>query len=224
MNQTIQGMLVFGILGKIHTFTMAFQETIAVQIDPTREKILKVAARIFGKYGFQKTTMDEIARTAHKAKGSIYYYFRSKEELFLAVVSKEMNELREALLEVAAEKSGATNMLRNYMLTRMKVLEGAVNYHETLKADFLETFEFLDELRKKFDTFEVELLSDILQQGVQEKVFEISDVKKTTQVIIMALKALEIPFFLQNKIAEYEPTIVELLDILIRGLEKGNYS
>ncbi|MEJ2594025.1 MAG: helix-turn-helix domain containing protein [bacterium] len=119
MNQTLQGMLVFGILGKIHTFTMAFQETIAVQIDPTREKILKVAARIFGKYGFQKTTMDEIARTAHKAKGSIYYYFRSKEELFLAVVSKEMNELREALLEVAAEKSGATNMLRNYMLTRM---------------------------------------------------------------------------------------------------------
>ncbi|MEJ2594026.1 MAG: hypothetical protein P8100_02595 [bacterium] len=59
---------------------------------------------------------------------------------------------------------------------------------------------------------------------MQEKVFEISDVKKTTQVIIMALKALEIPFFLQNKIAEYEPTIVELLDILIRGLEKGNYS
>ena len=45
--------------------------------------------------------------------------------------------------------------------------------------------------------------------------------KKTAQVIIMAMKALEIPFFLQNKIAEYEQTIVELLDILIRGLEKG---
>ncbi len=203
---------------------MVFQETMAAHIDPTRDKILKVAARIFGKYGFQKTTMDEIARTAHKAKGSIYYYFSSKEELFLAVVSGEMNELKEALLEVAAEKTGATTMLRNYMLTRMKVLEDAINYHETLKADFLETFEFLDELRTTFDTFEVELLSHILQQGVQEKVFEIRDVTKTTQVIIMALKALEIPFFLQNKIAEYEPTIVELLDILIRGLEKGNQS
>ncbi len=203
---------------------MVFQETMAAHIDPTRDKILKVAARIFGKYGFQKTTMDEIARTAHKAKGSIYYYFSSKEELFLAVVSGEMNELKEALLEVAAEKTGATTMLRNYMLTRMKVLEDAINYHETLKADFLETFEFLDELRTTFDTFEVELLSHILQQGVQERVFEIRDVTKTTQVIIMALKALEIPFFLQNKIAEYEPTIVELLDILIRGLEKGNQS
>ena len=203
---------------------MVFPEIMAVQIDPTRDKILKVAARIFGKYGFQKTTMDEIARTAHKAKGSIYYYFRSKEDLFLEVVSHEMNELKEALKEVSSEKTVATSMLRNYMLTRMRVLEGAVNYHETLKADFFETFEFLDELRTQFDAFEVAMLSEILQKGVQEKAFEIKNVTKTTQVIIMALKALEIPFFLQNKIAEYEQTIVELLDILIRGLEKGGSS
>ena len=189
--------------------------------DPKREQIIKVASRIFGKYGFQKTTMDEIARTAHRAKGSIYYYFRSKEDLFLAVVSREMDTLREALQIAAEEKKPATDVIRNYLLTRMKVLEGAVNYHETLKADFLETFEFLDELRMEFDAFETKLLSGILQQGVNEKTFVIKDVEKTAQVIIMAVKALEIPFFLQNKIAEYEQTIVELLDILIRGLEKG---
>ncbi len=189
--------------------------------DPTRDKILRVAARIFGKYGFQKTTMDEVARTAHKAKGSVYYHFRSKEDLFLAVVSEEIERLKEALLEVSSKKASATGMIRDYMLTRMKVLEGAVNYHETLKADFLETYEFLDELRSGFDAFEVGLFSTLLQKGVDEKTFEIRDVKKTAQVIIMAMKALEIPFFLQNKIAEYEQTIVELLDILIRGLEKG---
>ena len=97
--------------------------------DPTRDKILRVAARIFGKYGFQKTTMDEVARTAHKAKGSVYYHFRSKEDLFLAVVSQEIERLKEALLDVASKKAGATSMIRSYMLTRMKVLEGAVNYH-----------------------------------------------------------------------------------------------
>ena len=58
--------------------------------DQTREKILTVAARMFGKYGFQKTTVDEIARTAHKAKGSVYYYFKSKEDLLLTLL-KEMN-------------------------------------------------------------------------------------------------------------------------------------
>lgn len=193
-----------------------------MSIDPTREKILKVASRIFGKYGFQKTTMDEIARTAHKAKGSLYYYFRSKEELFLAVVEAEMETLRQALLEVMKNPSDASSMIRNYMLTRMKVLAEAINYHETLKADFSETFEFLDELRSDFDAFEVELLSGILQKGVEEKSIVVKDVNKTAQVIILAMKAIEIPFYLQNKIVEYENTIVELLDILIRGLEKGS--
>ncbi|MFO8129366.1 MAG: TetR/AcrR family transcriptional regulator [Bacteroidales bacterium] len=192
--------------------------------DPTREKIVKVASRIFGKYGFQKTTMDEVARTAHKAKGSIYYYFSSKEDLFLAVVGREMDILREALLRVTEKEAETTNMIRNYLLTRMKVLSNAVNYHETLKADFLETFEFLDELRSEFDAFEVDLLSGILQKGVEEKSFEVENVRKTAQVIILAMKAIEIPFYLQNKIVEYENTIVELLDILIRGLEKDSRS
>lgn len=193
-----------------------------MSIDPTREKILKVASRIFGKYGFQKTTMDEIARTARKAKGSLYYYFKSKEELFLAVVEGEMETLRQALIEESKKPSDASGMIRNYMLTRMKVLAKAVNYHETLKADFSETFEFLDELRSDFDAFEVELLSGILKKGVEEKSIVVKDVNKTAQVIILAMKAIEIPFYLQNKIVEYENTIVELLDILIRGLEKGS--
>lgn len=192
-----------------------------MNVDTTREKILKVASRIFGKYGFQKTTMDEIARTAHKAKGSVYYHFKSKEELFLAVVNVEIESLKNALLAVAAKEDTATNMIRDYLLTRMKVLAGAVNYHETLKADFLQTFEFLDELRSEFDEFEVELLSGILQKGIDERSFEVEDVRKTAQVIILAMKAIEIPFYLQNKIVEYENTIVELLDILIRGLEKN---
>jgi AcrR family transcriptional regulator len=192
-----------------------------MNVDPTREKILKVASRIFGKYGFQKTTMDEIARTAHKAKGSVYYHFKSKEELFLAVVNVEIESLKNALLAVAAKEDTATNMIRDYLLTRMKVLAGAVNYHETLKADFLQTFEFLDELRSEFDEFEVELLSGILQKGIDERSFEVENVRKTAQVIILAMKAIEIPFYLQNKIVEYENTIVELLDILIRGLEKN---
>ncbi len=190
--------------------------------DPTREKILKVASRIFGKYGFQKTTIDEIARTAHKAKGSVYYYFTSKEDLFQAVVSREMDVLKQELLRVTSEDEDSTTIIKNYLLTRMKVLSDAVNYHETLKADFIETFEFLDEMRSEFDDFEVDLLSGILQRGVKEGAFTIRNVKKTAQVIILAMKAIEIPFFLQEKIHEYEETIVELLDILIRGLEKDS--
>ena len=188
--------------------------------DQTREKILTVAARMFGKYGFQKTTVDEIARTAHKAKGSVYYYFKSKEELFLAVVTQEINVLKSGLTRVLIDSQDATGMIRNYLMNRMILMKDAVNYHESLKADFVADFSFLNDSREDFTRFEIELMKAILDRGVRENKFQIKDTQATAQVIILAMKAIEIPFYHQHKIAEYEQTIVELLDILIKGLEK----
>ena len=188
--------------------------------DQTREKILLVAARMFGKYGFQKTTIDEIARTAHKAKGSVYYYFKSKEELFLAVVTQEINVIKSGLTRVIVDSQDATGMIRQYLMSRMILMKDALNYHESLKADLVGDFSFLNESREDFTRFEIDLMKAILDRGVRENKFQIKDTQATAQVIILAMKAIEIPFYHQHKIAEYEQTIVELLDILIKGLEK----
>jgi AcrR family transcriptional regulator len=188
--------------------------------DQTREKILSVAAKMFGKYGFQKTTVDEIARTAHKAKGSVYYYFKSKEELFLAVVTKEIAVLKTGLTRIIVENQEATGMIRSYMLSRMILMKDAINYHESLKADFVSDFSFLNEYREEFTRFEIDLMQAVLDRGVRENKFQIKDTRATAQVIILAMKAIEIPFYHQHKIAEFEQTIVELIDILIKGLEK----
>ncbi len=188
--------------------------------EQTREKILAVAARLFGKYGFRKTTVDEIARSAHKAKGSVYYYFKSKEELFLAVVIKEIDVLKTGLTRVIVDNRDATGMIRSYMMNRMVLMKDAVNYHESLKADIYNDFAFLNKCREDFTRFEIELMKTVLDRGVREKRFQIKDTQATAQVIIMAMKAIEIPFYQNRKITEYEQTIVELIDILIKGLEK----
>jgi AcrR family transcriptional regulator len=188
--------------------------------DQTKDKILAVAARMFGKYGFQKTTVDEIAHTAHKAKGSVYYYYKSKEDLFLAVVTQEINVLKSGLTRVIVDSQDATGMIRNYLLHRMTLMKDAVNYHASLRADFVDDFGFLTECREDFTRFEIDLMKAVLDRGVRENAFQIKDTQATAHVIILAMKAIEIPFYHQNKIAEYEQTIIELLDILIKGLEK----
>ena len=48
-------------------------------VDDTRDKILNVANSLFSRFGFHKTSMDEIAKIARKAKGSLYYHFTNKE-------------------------------------------------------------------------------------------------------------------------------------------------
>jgi len=48
--------------------------------DQNRENILKIAREIFSKYGYKKTTLDDIANAVRKGKSSLYYYFKSKED------------------------------------------------------------------------------------------------------------------------------------------------
>lgn len=190
--------------------------------DQTREKILSVAARLFGKYGFHKTTMDEIARTAHKAKGSVYYYFKSKEDLFLAVVTQEIDVLKSGLTKVIVEnQSDATGLIKNYILQRMHLMKGAINYHESLKEGFNNDFSFLDDCREEFISFEISLMQAVLERGIRERKFQMKDTRATAQVIILAIKSTEIPFYQYKKIAEFEQTIIELIEILVRGLEKS---
>ena len=189
--------------------------------EDTRDKILRIAMRIFSKYGFQKTTMDEIAKTAHKAKGSVYYYFNSKEDLFRAVVQQEINEIKSGLTKVIIKQQDTPTMIKQYLLQRMVLMKNAVNYHETVRADFSEKYEFLEDVREEFFRFETDLFKAILDKGVEENKLEIRDTTASANVIIIAFKAIEIPFYLHKNIGQYDETITELLDILIRGLERG---
>ena len=65
--------------------------------DLNRESILKIAREIFSKYGYKKTTLDDIANAVRKGKSSLYYYFESKEDLFQAVIMKEVEILAHEL-------------------------------------------------------------------------------------------------------------------------------
>jgi AcrR family transcriptional regulator len=186
----------------------------------TKDSILNVANKLFSRFGFHKTSMDEIAKIARKAKGSLYYHFASKEELFKEVVSIEMADLKNRLnIIVSNPDLSATEKIKKYLVVRMEVLNGAANYHETLKADFFEHFVFIDDLRTELDAWEKERLKEIFSQGVKSGEFaQIGDMDVLLDVFIMVLKGLEIPFYLQNKYEKYAPYSESLMGILTKGL------
>ncbi len=65
------------------------------EMSDKRELILKTAEIIFEKYGYSKTSMDDIANEAYIGKGTIYYYFKSKEDIFLELVIKYHRMIKE---------------------------------------------------------------------------------------------------------------------------------
>ncbi len=189
-------------------------------IEDTRYKILSVANKLFSRFGFHKTSMDEIAKIARKAKGSLYYHFASKEDLFKEVVSTELINLKNQLSIIIDDTDlSASGKMKKYLIKRMEILNDAANYHETLKADFFEHFHFIDDLRNELDEWEKGNIRIIISQGIITKEFaHIEDMDVLLDVFIMVLKGLEIPFFLQNKYEKYSPHFENLMGILTKGL------
>jgi len=192
-------------------------------VDDTRNKIIAVASKLFGRYGFYKTSMDEIAKIARKAKGSLYYHFTDKKELFRVVVSTEMENFKEKMSEVVNDNSlTPTQKIKKYLLLRMEILNEAVNYHETLKADFFEHFDFIDDLRTDLDNWEKQQIGKIFEEGIKTGEFEpAGDLTILMDVFMMVLKGLEIPFFIQGNYTKYSPYFDDMLNILIKGISKN---
>lgn len=73
---------------------LSYQQPVAAPAAPqdTRERILESAARVFGRKGFQRATLDEVASDAGMTKGAIYWHFKSKNDLFFALLDHNFQQ------------------------------------------------------------------------------------------------------------------------------------
>ncbi len=183
-----------------------------------KDLIVQSATKYFSKFGFYKTTMDEIAKHIHKAKGVLYYYFKGKEELFNEVLKQELNAVKIELKRIVDSENDSLITLKEYTLTRLRLLHKAVNYHETLKADFFEKYLFVKDVREDFTEFEREQLTIILKRGKTEGYLDFRNINSTISIFMMVINGIEIPLYLQEKYSEYESTIDELSSMIVNSL------
>lgn len=188
--------------------------------DDVKEIILNVAKNIFSKYGFKKTTMEEIAQATRKGKSSIYHYFKSKEDIFKAIVEKEAGTLNLAITQAISKEGTPEKKLRAYILIRMKTISQLTNLYSALKDEYLEYYSFIEQVREKYDTDEVNIITEILTNGVDNGNFEIEDIKMTSFAVVTALRGLEIPFFINNTYSNTEKRFEGLLNVLFYGIMK----
>ncbi len=186
--------------------------------DDVSEVILNSAKTIFARYGFKKTTMDEIAQAARKGKSSIYHYFKSKEDIFKAIVEKESDVLSAAIAKAINAENTSEKKIRAYVLTRMKVINNLTNLYSALKDEYLEHYSFIENVRVKYDTEEVNTIKGILKTGVEEGDFKIEDINLTAFALVTALKGLEYPLFIKNNYAKTEKRFEGLLNVLFYGI------
>ncbi len=85
-----------------------------------RSEIIGAARTVFARGGFDAGIMDEIAREAGVAKGTLYLYFRNKTEIYKAVLDHDMKELKESTIERVDAATGLKNKIRAFVLVRLE--------------------------------------------------------------------------------------------------------
>jgi len=183
-----------------------------------RKKIILTAGQIFSHYGFKKTTMDEIAIALKMGKSSIYYYFQSKEEIFEAVVLYEANILRNELTTSIKSVNSPVEKMKNYVFVRMKTFEKLSNYYNAIFDKNLDHFEFIENIRSRYDREELAILRLILYHGARQKVFNVANSEYTALAIQTTLKGLEVPLFWQKKEVNIEDRLNAILEVLFNGI------
>jgi len=186
--------------------------------EKVRNQIIEVARETFARYGFRKTTMDEIAVEARKGKSSLYYYFKNKEEVFQSVVEEEAASLFSKIEAKVSEQSHPHDKLKTYIIARMEGFRDFVNYYDALKNDFLSRIEFIEQIRDRHNKKEQAFIARILEYGIQQKQFRQLNVDLTARTLVIALRGLEAPYFLEDKKIDLESHLNELLHILFHGI------
>ncbi len=185
-----------------------------------KENILRVAQGLFSRFGLAKTTIADIARRARMGKASIYYYFRNKEAIFQEVIDKEGRELRQKILQAIRAERTPQRKIRAYVITRASALKELANYYTAFRDEYLEQYAFIEKARQEYNAFEQQVIREILQEGMDQGMFQIEDVHLTAEAIVAALKGLEYHWTIHVSLETIEKYVDTLLTILFKGIEK----
>lgn len=189
--------------------------------ESVKASILEAARSLFAKYGYKKTTMEDIALELHKGKSSLYYYFKNKEDIFQAVIDWEQGVLLKKLHEVVESDKEPKDKLNDYVLTRMKTISELENYFKALTDERFGGVEFVKNVKESSEREEVEMIKSILDDGIADESFQIKNTLMGAMAIALSLKGVELPMFqATNKFEDVVEHVHNVMNILFFGLIK----
>lgn len=189
--------------------------------DDVRQALLDAARSIFARYGYNKTTVDEIAKAARKGKSTFYYYYKSKEEIFKDVIDKEAQIFRMKLIESISTSTDPVTKIKNYIVTRLGYFKNLVNFYSVLKNEGDEHFIFIEEVRNKYDSEQLNIIKMIFLEAIQNNIIELDDVELASESVAVVLKGLEYHLMFGGEGASIEESKIDkIIDMIFKGIYK----
>ncbi len=182
------------------------------------ESILNTAKKMFGRYGLQKTSLDEIARMARVAKATIYNYFGSKDRVYLEVLRREANEIVEKISFSVSQEVLPGDKVVAFARAKFQYMHQAINILNLDRDGIEKVLPKAESIRSELFEREVDIIRSILEEGVGKGIFCLNNVPLAASAIGHALKGFELNWLVHENEERIEHHLDELVHVLFYGL------
>jgi AcrR family transcriptional regulator len=190
--------------------------------DQIRNEVVTTACGLFQRYGLNKTTMEDIAKAMGKGKSTLYYYYKNKEDIFEAVVVKEIEEVFESVKSVVDQCVTGEEKALAYIRTTFFEVKKKMLLFSVVKSDVSNNPSIIYKLKNKWDSREIQLIKDILTFGVKNGEFNPiieKDIDLLSHSFVCAERGVIFDLSLTGNFPDWEDRMVVIGEILIRGLK-----
>jgi len=199
-----------------------------VNKEEKKQEILKAAIRIFAQNGVVQTKMTDIAAAAGIGKGTIYEYFRSKEDIFADAYGHIFLETEQRIGKVLESRIPPEEKLRKLMnVTIEEFLVGDGGEFAGIMMSFWsegvrnknERITEIIDLKKIYSEYRI-MISGILDEGIAGGWFREMDTHVAASVLIGAMDGILLQFIMDKNVFSPEKAIEVLLDSFLNGIKR----
>jgi len=190
--------------------------------EDTREAILDASNRLLIRYGYKKMTMDDVAHEAGIGKGTIYLYFRSKEEVALSCADRRTREIQERLREAANSPAAPAERLHRMLVMRVLTRFDSVQpFARSLDDLFISLRPAFLARREQWHRAEADIFAEVLVEGAALGALQACDAQAAASAMLTATNAL-MPFSLSTQELgarnDVERRATHIADLLLHGV------
>jgi len=136
-------------------------------MNKTKRKIFETSMKLFAEKGYDATSIEEITATVGVAKGTLYYHFSSKEEIFKFLVEEGIKLLKNSISIKTAKLMNSLDKLRAIVLIEIKILVKYENFIAIVLSDLWGTSNRSKFCRKYFFEY-MEIIDEIVEEGIKK--------------------------------------------------------
>ncbi len=155
-----------------------------------KKMILEISRDLFAKYGFSKTTLDDIANAIGMKKPSLYYYYNSKETILFDVIQNEKKTYLNELTATIKSKSKICDKVLEYELAKIKYLRAAVNPYDMTVSLYLEIKNKIQTVLEEIIKDEETIVKQIIDEGIRNNEIKKCDSKGLAKSIVTISEAI----------------------------------